>query len=324
VAQKPRGLKSIQDAREQRKHRTRASLTFWVYALAGIAVATVAYRLVTRSQLNSRKEDMFGARSSLESGVGREWNALSAKLERFTLEEAGDYRGDLMDKSVAGWDFRSLAGIYLRVRAAEAKTVETLRRAGEDSARDGFTSCLLRPTVGGSQAMDAGAIQDRPWNLRQGYAATRVLTPEWKALASEASDDHRLRVFEEQYDKATKQDIPLAVEMLKEAEFFLLVLDEDVDAGRDQDGGAITEESLQLVKHPARVTLFNLKSGVPVFRTRKASEGGYRLSSEHAMTDPAIRDAMKRQVNNCALANDVNNALADDRPAGHGDAGTSK
>lgn len=321
MAQRPRGLKSIQEAREQRRYRARPSVAFWLYAMAGIAVSMVAYRLVTRSQLNSRKEELFHAHSAIEASVGRDWTALSEKLEKLALDEAGEYKGDFADKSLGGWDFRSLPGIYLRVRLADAKSTAGLRRAGEESVRDGFTSCLLRPGASGPVAADAGAALDRPWNLHQGYSATRVLTPEWKALAREAGDEHRLRVFEEQYDKAIKQEIPLATEIVKQAEFFLLVLDEDVEAGRDPDGGAITEEALQLVKHPARVTLFNTKTGAAVFRTRKSSEASYRLSSEHAMTDPGILHAMKRQVNNCALANDVKSAMAGDndaRPGGNG------
>ncbi len=285
-----------------------------------MAVAAVAYKLVTRSQLNSRKEDLFRARDSIETDVGREWAKVSDKLEKLTLNEAAEYRGDLLDKSAVGWDFRSLPGLYLRVRVNDAQSIAKLRVAAEDSARDGFTSCLIRPTTSGVVAADAGASLDRPWNLRQGYIATRVLTPEWKAMAAESNDDHRLRVFEEQYQKATREDLPLATAMVKQAEFYLLVLDEDVDDARDPDGGAIVEESLQLVKHPARVVLVNLKTGAPVFRTRKSSEGSYIFGGERAISDPEVFHAMKRQVNNCALATDVKNVLGLDSHAAN-DAG---
>jgi len=108
-----------------------------------------------------------------------------------------------------------------------------------------------------------------------------------------------------------RDEIPLAIDVVKRAQFFLLVLDEDVpEAARLAEGGAITEEALQLVPHPARVYLYDLAGGKEIARVRR--EGASRIIpvGERMVTDPETREAMQRQANNCALANLVTAALA--------------
>ena len=133
----------------------------------------------------------------------------------------------------------------------------------------------------------------------QAYQATRILTPEWVDEVKNATDDLRLRVFEQQYEKATATEIPQAIDLVKRAQFFLLVLDEDTPAALPlADGGEVTSEVLQLVPHDARVRILSLKTGAEVARLRRRAEGGVYGEP----TDPEVRDAVRRQVNNCALA----------------------
>jgi hypothetical protein len=46
----------------------------------------------------------------------------------------------------------------------------------------------------------------------------------------------------------------------------------------------------------------NLKTGQEVIRLRRSAEADFRFAGERAVADPSVRAAMKRQVNNCALA----------------------
>ncbi len=123
-------------------------------------------------------------------------------------------------------------------------------------------------------------------------------------LVKDADDDLRMRIFTEQFDKAVREEIPLAAQIVKRAQFFLLVLDEDVPeaAWMTSMAARITEEALQLVAHPARVHLFELPSGKEVLRVRRSGDARFIPAGERAVTDPETRDAMQRQVNNCALA----------------------
>ena len=176
---------------------------------------------------------------------------------------------------------------------------------------------------------DAGSgWNDQPWNLRLAYFATRVLSDEWANEVKSAGDDLHLRIFARQYEKAKSEDIPLAIDIIKRAQFFLLVLDEDVpeaqaltvDAGRN--AGKITELELQQVPHPARVHLIDLRQNKEMFRLRREPEADYRFAGEQTIRDPYMLAAVKRQVNNCALAQVVWAAVDPAKAAA--DAGTGK
>ena len=144
----------------------------------------------------------------------------------------------------------------------------------------------------------------------QAYAATRILTDDWVQGVKDADDDLRMWVFVEQYGKSVNEEIPFAIEILKRAKFFLLVLDEDVpEAGAFADGGPIGEEALQLTLHPARIHVFELGTNKEILRLRRSAEARVIPAGERVVTDPETRDAMQRQVNNCALARRVEAAL---------------
>ena len=148
----------------------------------------------------------------------------------------------------------------------------------------------------------------------------------------DAEDEIHLRVFVQQYDKAKADEIPLAIDIVKKAQFFLLVLDEDVpeakelapDAGRN--AGEIAEQHLQQVPHPARIHLIDLKRNKEMVRLRRESEAGFRFAGERNLRDPRVLAAMQRQVNNCALAQDVWAAIkpSSTGAAGITDAGAAK
>jgi hypothetical protein len=65
----------------------------------------------------------------------------------------------------------------------------------------------------------------------------------------------------------------------------------------------LSEEAVQMVEHPVRVALFELSGNRPILRLRRTGGGRFIQAGEHQVTDDETRDAMQRQVNNCALAN---------------------
>ena len=278
-------------------------------AVSALALILLGYGFVSHRVLEKSKGDLLSKRRAVETTLGPDWFALSGKLEKLVLDTGRDWPGDWVDAEAGRTDFRSLPGIYLRLRRAEAKDAAALRGAAKSSVKDAFAACLLRPTTP-PKLPDGGVGQEQPWNLRQAYASTRVLTDEWANEVKLSSDDLRLRVFEQQFDKATREEIPLAVDIVKRAAFFLLVLDEDAPEALEKvDGGAITMEALQLVSHDARVRVWNLKTGAEIARVRRRGEGGFRFVGEQTVQDPETLDAMQRQVNGCALANRVKEAL---------------
>jgi hypothetical protein len=312
------GLKAVHSARAERSKSKYGKIPGSVWLVAGGAVVltlVLAYLLSDRT-LNTEKDEILSQQRAAVSTVGAEWYPLRDKIEKITLDAAAKFEGDKVDLEAAKMDFRSSPGIYLRLRVDEARTAESLRAHARDSVKDAFTGCLLRePNVALARGEpDAGTAPDQPWNLRQAYTSTRILTDDWAKEVKASEDKDRLRVFKQQYDKAKRDEIPLAIDIIKRAQFYLLVLDEDVPEARELSGdaGTITEEGLQQVPHPARVIIVNLRTGAEIARLRKTAEADFHFVGEQAVRDPEVRAAMKRQVNNCALAQSVWSAL---RPA---------
>jgi hypothetical protein len=307
--EQPRGLRSIADARDARKASrinkfNRPTAATWGLLAGGVVGAFLLYWYFAGRQVTTAKDALLAQQRAASVTVGAEWAPLRDKIEELTLDAAGPYAGDLVAPGVDKWDFRAMPGLYLRLRAVHAKDAASMRKAASDSVKDAFVACLFRYQHPASKGeVDAGAFPDQPWNLRQAYQATRVLDDAWVAQVKAADDTMRLRVFEQQYEKAKRDEIPLAVDVVKRAQFYLFILDEDVpEAAALADGGPVTEEHLQLVAHPARVNVVNLKTGDVVARVRRTGDASFVFAGERAVTDPDVRQAMQRQVNNCSLA----------------------
>src|SRR5580704_11090360 len=254
------GLPSVHKARLDRNRGkfSRATSGFWLSAAAGLAVVLIGYRWVSGRQLDEAKIELLAKQRAVESSVGSEWFPLRDHIERFVLL-AGDRLGpEFVDRETAAWSFRTMPGLYLRLRLTDAKDVESLRRAASSSQKDGFVGCLLRePNAAAARGdADAGAFAEQPWNWQKAYAATRILSDEWLTEVKDSPEPLRLRVFEEQYQKAVTTEIPVAIDLIRKAQFFLLVLDEDSDDARLlAEGGTVTEAILQRTPHFARVHL---------------------------------------------------------------------
>jgi hypothetical protein len=308
-----RGLAAIAQAREDRSSgRARWGAHAGSLAAAAVIGGLITHKVVSDHELSSGKQALLAKQRAVAATLGAEWYPLRDKLENAVLAAAKNYGGDLVDARARRREFRSQPGLYLRMRVADAKDAASVRAVAADSRKDAFAACLLRePNERGVRGeIDGGAFAEQPWNLAQAYVATRILADDWVRVVKEADEDLRLRVFREQYDKAVRDEIPLAIEVVKRAQFFLLVLDEDVpEAMVFADGGALTEEALQLVGHPARVHLFELPGGKEILRLRRSGEARVIQAGERAITDSETRDAMQRQANNCALAGSVEEEL---------------
>ncbi len=310
---KQRGLAAINSARED---RSRGGVKWTTQmGLAGAAVVVgglIAYKVVGDRELNVGRNELLAKQRAVAVTLGAEWTPLRDKVEADVLGASGPFAGDLVEADARKSEFKTQPGLYLRIRAADATSAKQIRKTAADAKRDAFVACLLRepnePAARGDA--DASAVAEQPWNLGRAYSATRILTDEWVQELKDADDDMRLRVFQQQYEKAVRDEIPVAIDVVKRAQFFLLVLDEDVpEAAKAADGGMIDEEALQLVGHPARVHLFDLRSGRELVRLRRSGDARVMGAGDRMVTDPEMRDAMQRQANNCSLARAVDDAL---------------
>lgn len=313
------GLQAIHEGREQRLEGrfSRPSGRAYLTVLVGVIASLMIWRFVSGREIGSRKTALLAKQRADEATIGKEWAPLRDRLEKFVVDRGGAAGEDKIEPEAKAWSNHVATGLYLRMRVQDAKSPETIRAAAKDSARDAFVGCMLKtenvPLAQGRP--DASAFPDQPWNLRQAYAATRILTPEWIAQVKEADDTLRLRVFEQQYDIAQRDEIPRAIDIVKRADFFLLVLDEPADDPNDakpkwSDGGIDTaEEAVQLAPHWARVFVLDLEHDKEILRVRRRADGKFVFASGGSVTDEETLDAMKRQVNNCALAQEVRGSL---------------
>jgi hypothetical protein len=304
LPKRTRGLPSIARGREERGFgRGRWTTEVGIAAIVVLVGGTIAYRTVSNHDLNSRKDALFAKRRAVELSVGAEWNPLRDRIERRILEGASTYQGDLVDRRASDWPFRRAPGFYVRLRVADATDPERIRIAAAESKRDGFVGCLLthdNPAAARGD-LDAGAFPEQPWNLGQAYDALRVLTPAWATDVGVAADSMRLRVFEQQYDKAVRSEFPLAISMTKSVRVLVIALDEDVP----EAGEHPTVKSLGLLVHPTRVLLVDLATDTVMVRLRRTATASVVVASGRSVEDPETRDAMTRQVRNCNLARQV-------------------
>jgi hypothetical protein len=308
----PRGLPAISRLREERSRRgPRWTMRAGVVAAGAVAAGLLTHTVVSNRELTSDKQALLAKQRAMAATLGAQWFPLRDRLEADAVQSAREYLGDRVEPDARTSGFRTQPGLYLRMRVADAANVEEIRQVAADAKKDAFASCLLRePNERGVRGeVDGGAFAEQPWNLGQAYAATRILTDTWIRAVKDADDDMRLRVFSEQYDNAVREEIPLAIDVVTRAQFFLLVLDEDGDDGAGDHGGPPTEESLQLIAHPARVQVFDLRNNEEIIRLRRSGSALVIPTGERSVTDPETREAMQRQANNCALAGLVESAI---------------
>jgi hypothetical protein len=309
----PRGLPAIARLREERSRRgSRWTMQAGLVAAGAVVVSLIAHGVVSRQDLASDKRALLAKEAAVQATVGVEWLALRARLEEDAVRAGGAYVGDHVEREAQSGAFRTQPGLYLRMRLIDARSPESLARAATSGQKDALAACLLRePNERGLRGeLNGGAFAEQPWNLGQAYWAMRILLPEWVSAVQGADEAVQLRVYTAQYDEAIRSEIPLAVEIIKRAKFFLLALDEDAPGSVEgAQGGLTAEAALQLVPHPTRVYLFETSTGKELLALRRSGEGRVVQAGERAVTDPETRDAMQRQANNCALGREIEAAL---------------
>jgi hypothetical protein len=121
-----------------------------------------------------------------------------------------------------------------------------------------------------------------------------------------------VRAFELDFDAVTKNDIPVAIEVLSRARYFTVVLDEDPPKGLPAtlphapgEPAETEEERIQRVPHPARVAVWDVRDDKLLVRLRADAAGEFVPVGDRAASSEQTLAAERRQVNGCALALEV-------------------
>jgi hypothetical protein len=329
-----RGLPSVQQAREARASgKTRwPSVKFWAYCALVLAVGFILRWKWAQGDTESKRQKLMAMQRDLAaSETGKRWMSFRDKVERWTIELAkSPVSAEVVDKeALKSWDFRDRPGVYLRLRAEDAQTVESIRAGARGSLKDAFTSCLMRvpnpvPTAGPEckrtrncpkgqhcNETDHCSPWAQPLNLRDAYRTMRVLSEERVRDVQETDDDRLLKEFLDDVDDAIRYEFPLAIDLFQHAQYFLLVLDEPV-ANMPKlaaDAGVTPSEAIQGVPHQARVAVYRLSDDKPVLRIRREASG--EAVGMTATLDPEVLAARQRQLNSCQLAQEVRQAMGD-------------
>jgi hypothetical protein len=325
-----RGLLAVQEARQRRlTGRLPAIPTrFWLWTLTVVVAWGIFYWRKTQGEIESQKAALFARQRGVVAELGSKFDPLRQRIEDWTVAASGPYGGDFVGPENKIWDFTTQPGIYLRLRLSDATSALSVRKAAAASLRDAFTACLFRePNADPASGPPCKASHDcapgtfcnemdhcmppaQPYNMRTAYHGTRVLGDDWTVDLRTAGDDMRMRLLEREFDSAVKDDIPLVIDLLTRAQFFLVVLDED-PPGNSIPPGKPPLEAIQAMPHPARVFLFGLKPGMDrsLLRVRRDIAGRFVQAGVNAPTDPEVLESQQRQVNSCQLALSVREAI---------------
>lgn len=325
-----RGLQAVDQAREARSKMSWPSPKFWGYAGLILAISAIIYWKRQQGEFESARQTLMAKQRAVALELGPRWNPMRDRIEAWTMELAREPGSEVVNAETLGkWDFREKGGVYLRLRVDDAKSVEAIRKNAKDSLRDAFTSCMVRfnnpnPLAGPEckktrdcpagdfcNEMNRCSRPAQPFNLRVAYRTLHVLSDDWVRDVQDAGTDLRFRLLSASFEDTTRDDIPLAVEFLTRAQYFLLVLDEAPEGAEAPKAteSATAMEALQAVPHMARVGVWNMADGKLLLRVRREASG--QLLGAPPAVDPEVLDARQRQANSCALALAVRTAMGD-------------
>jgi len=307
----------------------------------GMAAFVVLYWRYAQGELIGQRNAVMARQRAVAQALGPKILPFRDRVEAWVRELAGGEAATVVSPRASLDRIAEGPGAYFRVRQRDALEGRALRAAAERSLRDGFTSCLFvrqeskdgppcrtpADCAAGQLCGELGVCgrPSQPFNLRLAYRALRVLQPEWAEELHRASTDLQVRAFELDLEAVTKNDVPLAIELLSRARFFTAVVDEDPPAGippprprptGSSDPGETEEERLHRVAHPVRVGIWELASGELLARHRTDAAAGMVGAAGGGLLDPKIRAASQRQVNACAAALAVKELLAERGGAG--------
>lgn len=343
-----RGLTALNEARQQRRRaivfgrvRVREVATgFWLMTFAGLVIFSFAYYRYTRVELEAKRSEVFSRQRAVAAAVGTRGFELRDRIEPWVIALADGKLTEQVAPEARLDEITKGPSIYLRMRQADAHSVESLRKAALGSVRDGFTSCLF---VGGALDPEQGlpctltsqcgagevcsdwkrcAVPNHPYNLRLLYDGLRVLTPEWTAALQAATDELQVRATDLGLQSVGKHEAVAAVELVRRSKYFTAVLDAEAPpeaAPVPSAEGESRDEQLQAVDHAVRVGIWDIERATPLAVLNLEAAGRFVRLGSGGSADLRAQRAQQRQANNCSVATDVRRALAAGRVLGPGE-----
>lgn len=164
----------------------------------------------------------------------------SEDLREKALAAKGGAASRLVEAEVGPSALHDEEVVYLRVRAQDLRSEETLEAAIESDSDDAVGSCL------GLELTPLASLSDVP----------EVLTAKWVSRVEDTNDMQRLSVREEQLRRAIDRELPALTELVPADYFLLLVV-----------------QGQSRLEDPVDIFLWDLDSDALVLRSRTENRG---------------------------------------------------
>ncbi len=214
----------------------------WILAFGSLfALVYGGYQLREGQRADALRGHVLSTYDENLSSLSERYDRFRQRLERWTMEAAaGGDPTPFVDPRLRISGLHSGDGIYLRLQADQATSVEDIRNGALAMGPDALVRCL-------------GIA---PASVRGLYATGDFLNPEWRDRVIATTDFMRLRVLDEQLARNVEVDVPVIASLL-EAQYFLLVIQQG-ESRRDA---------------PVDVFLWDLREERQLLRTRIRANG---------------------------------------------------
>ncbi len=334
-----RGLPSITEARRARSKISWMPPKFWVWTAVILGASFIFWWKWEEGRLQSMRSELLSRQRTVVAELGQPWDKLRTKIEKWTVQCAKGKQEFVNQHGLAKWNFREQAGIYLRLGSSQASSPDDIRKAAQQSLHDGFTACLMvvpnpSPLAGPKcrtskdcpaeqhcNEFDHCAKHSQPYNLRLAFKTMRVMTDEWVDGINSLRNELEMRGAVATFDEINRFDIPVAIRLLTQAKYFLVVVDDSSKAAEGQpeqeaDGGALSANwEIPTAPHTARVCVWRLaddKRGTDDQQLLAIEREAAGVLMGAGATNPRTRQAQQRQANSCSLALEVRKAIGDE------------
>ncbi|MCS6857510.1 MAG: hypothetical protein NZM37_07355, partial [Sandaracinaceae bacterium] len=184
----------------------------WRWVILGILAAALliwGYRYRETQRIEAMRQQILGVHKSKLSEISMRYHALKGQIESWVEQAAREgATNQFVDPRLRISGLREGDGLYLRIRASEAKDRPSIARAARAMQEDAITRCL-------------GIA---PFSVRGLYESGFFLEKEWLEALEKESDFLKLRVFDEQLARSLEIDVPRLLALLQ-ARYFLLILE---------------------------------------------------------------------------------------------------
>lgn len=267
-----------------------------------VAVALVVYFVRAERALREDRARILKRLSGLKGEVADDFRKMRDQVEKWTVGAAtAPYAGDLIDRDARAIQWRERPAVYLRLRVEDAKTIDAVHANAKPVAVDSVAGCLLRAKAGG------------PWPYGDLVTRIEMLGADYIKDVSSTTNDLRMRNLVFALDYYEKNDFPPLREGVKQAEYLVLVLDEDPavipPTSATYGPNATPAQRIAAVPHPMRLHVFYLVEGREILRVRRTPDVGVVQVQGDVIGPAAGVELRKAQALGCSFANEALDAM---------------